>query len=93
MGWVTRIPLQDQIQVTKFVPEVLAADGLLVGCAHDVCRQESTEQVQMTGLRLMQSSEQTVNNPEFVGSRDAQVRVAMVSLQLTAPDNGDRFQV
>jgi len=73
MGWVTRTPLQ----VTEFVPKVVAADYLLVGCAHDVGRQKSIEQVRMTGLRLMQSGEHAVNNPEFVGSRDGQLLPAV----------------
>jgi hypothetical protein len=56
-----RLPLQNQIEIAEFVPEITVRDSFVVGGANFFGRHKGAEQIEMAGLGLMQAGEHAVD--------------------------------
>jgi len=58
------VALQDQAEVAELVPEVSGGNRLSVGTHEERLVEEGTQEVEVTGLRLVESGQQPVDRPQ-----------------------------
>src|SRR5712691_9925192 len=58
------VALQDQAEVAELVPEVSCGNRLSVGTPEERLVEEGTQEVEVTGLRLVESRQQPVDRPQ-----------------------------
>ena len=59
-------PLQDQIQIAEFVPEIFSRNRFVVGSANFFGRQKRARQIEMARLGLVQAREQAIDGAQLI---------------------------
>jgi len=65
-----RRPLHDQVHVAELVPQIAEPERFVVRCAQVMWSDEGAEQVQMAGLRLVETGEQAIDRAQVCPRRD-----------------------
>src|SRR5438094_6664115 len=82
---------QDQAEVAELVPEVSRCNGLSIGALEQRLVQERPQQVEVTGLRLVEASEQPIDNPQRRSGLQPESGPSLYGTDL-AVTSGGRFQ-